>query len=268
MDNASSQISRELAERLRGFRRQLEDACVRYGGKPLLVSMRDGKKHPQKMTFNELMAPLWRRANINGGQVTVYGDGYSITTKPEDESTQHSGGESMVRAFKRLATAIGAALPHDGRHLTPDARWIAIMVGHLKATRFRVDMNGYIGIMYPFFASIRVIDKLITEAGEVDAVGSAEMQPTGLDQIPERVQKAVDQYEQACEGIEKDRPTDREAYDCLELAYQNNRTPSPLPLYSTWTSYLRIWRQATGQQKRAPRAGREHGRSIAGSDQI
>ena len=90
----------------------------------------------------------------------------------------------------------------------------------------------------------------------------------GHNDMPQRVLTARDQYLSACEYLGKDKPTDREAYDLLDENYKRDGKPSPLPAFSTWTSYLRIWRKAAGQQKKAPRADREHGGSIVGSDQI
>ncbi|MEX0885879.1 MAG: hypothetical protein WD009_05520 [Phycisphaeraceae bacterium] len=91
-----------------------------------------------------------------------------------------------------------------------------------------------------------------------------------LDQLPKRVIAARDQYLEAAEALGKDNPTDREAYNLLERIYEQRGVPSPLPEFSTWTSYLRKWRRATGQQKRTPRAGRasEIGESVVREDQI
>ena len=75
--------------------------------------------------------------------------------------------------------------------------------------------------------------------------------------LPPRVIEARDQYLAACEALGTDSPTDREAYDLIEMTAYDAGEPSPLPTFGTWTSYLRQWRGATGQQKNKPRGGRE-----------
>lgn len=77
------------------------------------------------------------------------------------------------------------------------------------------------------------------------------------DALPERVTAARDQYLQACESLGKDSPADREAYNLLTRTYHLAGQASPLPAFSTWTSYLRQWRRATGQQKSKSRGTRQ-----------
>lgn len=90
------------------------------------------------------------------------------------------------------------------------------------------------------------------------------------DKIPSRAQTAADQYQKAAEALDKDHPTDREAYDLLEKTYNQGGATSPLPPFSTWTSYLRPWRRATGQQKNKLRSLRrsEIGSSIVRSEDL
>ncbi|MCA9253956.1 MAG: hypothetical protein KDA54_22740 [Phycisphaerales bacterium] len=75
--------------------------------------------------------------------------------------------------------------------------------------------------------------------------------------LPARVTTARDQYLKAAESLGKDSPTDREAYDLLVGIYAKEGQPSPLPKFSAWTSYLRHWRRATGQQKSKSRGTRQ-----------
>lgn len=97
------------------------------------------------------------------------------------------------------------------------------------------------------------------EAREPDGPGldgqeEPQEETRGLDDLPTRVRTAMEQYGKACEALNKDRPTDLEAYQLLENAYAKSGETSTLPAFSTWTGYLRIWRRETGQQKRKPRS--------------
>ena len=88
--------------------------------------------------------------------------------------------------------------------------------------------------------------------------------------LPPRAVTARDQYLAACEALNSDSPTDRDAYDLLGRVYGQKGEVNPLPTYATWARYLGEWRTATGQQKRKPRAGHADslGRSVAPVDQL
>jgi len=87
------------------------------------------------------------------------------------------------------------------------------------------------------------------------------------DALPERVITAREQYLQACEAAGQDEMKDRAAYDLLQMVYEREGGPSPLPSFGTWQRYLRDWRKAAGRQKnrrRDARIGDVHSR-IGGS---
>lgn len=87
-----------------------------------------------------------------------------------------------------------------------------------------------------------------------------------LERLPDRVRRAYAQYLFAMkqyEGEAGGQPTDRELY-----AWLKRRSEERLPAFETWVRYVRQARQALGEQKNSPRAGREHGRSIVSCHDI
>lgn len=91
-----------------------------------------------------------------------------------------------------------------------------------------------------------------------------------VDNLPERVKVARDQYLQACEWLGNDSPTDRQAYDRFEAACTSTQKPSLLPTFGTWSSYLRQWRRTVGQQKSKSRGSRlaDAGGSIVSAEDV
>ena len=93
-------------------------------------------------------------------------------------------------------------------------------------------------------------------AGTSPAIGGEPQSATGpgdVDSISSSVLTARDQYLDACEALNNDSPTDREAYDLLAKTYTTNGEVSPLPKFETWSRYLRKWRGFAGEQKNNPR---------------
>jgi len=120
-----------------------------------------------------------------------------------------------------------------------------------------------------FSASVRAMDVILDVEEQADKGGKEPVGSSDLDKLPKRTETARDQYLKACASKGVDSMPDREAYDMLDRVYQENGTPSPLPEFSTWTSYLRRWHRASGQQKRMPRrAGRGNTRSVVESDAL
>jgi len=87
-----------------------------------------------------------------------------------------------------------------------------------------------------------------------------------LERLPDRVRRAYAQYLFATKQYEGEgggQPTDRELY-----AWLKRRSEERLPAFETWVRYVRQARQALGEQKNSPRAGRKHGRSIVSCHHI
>ena len=75
-----------------------------------------------------------------------------------------------------------------------------------------------------------------------------------LEKLPPAAEKANEQYQKACDALNKDKPTDREAFDWWQgQAKERGRI---IVTFATWQRYLRVWRKATGMQKNTPRGGR------------
>ena len=80
--------------------------------------------------------------------------------------------------------------------------------------------------------------------------------------VPPRARKAYEQYRKVCNALDKEKPTDREAYDWLEKANEAAEERSidtqknTLPQFDTWQRNLRIYRKSTNSQKNNPKAGR------------
>lgn len=83
--------------------------------------------------------------------------------------------------------------------------------------------------------------------------------------VPSR-QKAYGQYLDAVRRKpELANATDREVYDAVKEQLESGES---LPIFGTWSRYLRDARSFHDANKHEPRTGREHGKSIVRHDQI
>ena len=105
-------------------------------------------------------------------------------------------------------------------------------------------------------------------------IASGATRETALRQLAQAVRKAYSALEYA-ESKKGQSLKDREAYDWLrENGIDQNEgdsgelTEYKLPPFDTWTRYVRTAREALGEQKYTPRAGRKRGRSIVGGREI
>ncbi|MFH1110130.1 MAG: hypothetical protein V1790_13180 [Planctomycetota bacterium] len=74
--------------------------------------------------------------------------------------------------------------------------------------------------------------------------------------IPNRAQKAGEQYRQAADALGVPDPPDQQVFDQLTTAMEISGEKADLPTFATWQRNLREYRRLTGQQKNKPRAGR------------
>jgi hypothetical protein len=85
--------------------------------------------------------------------------------------------------------------------------------------------------------------------------------------MSERAKVAYDQYLRAapeCASKDGREPTDQQCYDWLKA----HNDGDSLPTSKTWQRYLREARKHSGEQKNAPRTGRQHGRSIVSAQDV
>ena len=92
-------------------------------------------------------------------------------------------------------------------------------------------------------------------------------QASGLGELPHSREVAYRQYLYAQEKA-PDRETDAELYDWLKHTEDLPDGVDALPIFETWSKYVREARKHYGTSKNAPKTGRATGKSVVPEDQI
>ncbi|MCZ6653516.1 MAG: hypothetical protein O7D91_10880 [Planctomycetota bacterium] len=99
-------------------------------------------------------------------------------------------------------------------------------------------------------ADITAPEATISSGGEPESAGQRSSA------IPNRAQKAFEQYQSALEALENPDARDREAYELIKGTFQKEGALDQLRCFATWQRNLREYRRLTRTQKNELRSGR------------